>query len=146
MKEMKGWTTHEDERYPLSGLTSRIIGCAVEVHKTLGPGFEEVFYQRALHRELVAAGLDATREVNIEVRYKDLVLGKKRVDFVAEECLVEIKAKGALDDVDVVQTISYLKASGYQVALLINFGGPKLQVKRLANTRGKAGAAESVNE
>ena len=146
MSVMTTSDSYEDGRYPLSGLTSQIIGCAVEVHKALGPGFEEVFYQRALHRELVAAGLDATREVNIEVRYKDLVLGKKRVDFVVEECLVEIKAKGALDDVDVVQTISYLKASGYQVALLMNFGGPKIQVKRLANTRGKAGTAESLKE
>ena len=125
---------YEDAQYPLSGLTSRIIGCAIEVHKTLGPGFEEVFYQRALHREMVAAGLDAAREVDIEVHYKDLVLGKKRVDFVVDGCLVEIKAKYALEDVDMVQAVSYLKASGCEVGLLMNFGGAKLEVRRLGNT------------
>ncbi|MDO8683423.1 MAG: GxxExxY protein [Armatimonadota bacterium] len=124
-----------DDRYPMSELTSRIIACAIEAHKTLGPGFEEVFYQRALQREMAAAGLDATREVDIEVHYKDLVLGKKRVDFVVEGCLVEIKARAALDDVDKIQTLSYLKASGYPVALLINFGGAQIEIKRLANTR-----------
>jgi GxxExxY protein len=124
-----------DESHPMSGLTKRIIGCAIEVHRNLGPGFEETFYQRALHREFAAAGLDATREVDIEVCYKDLVLGKKRIDFIVDGCLVEIKAKYALQDVDVVQTISYLKASGLPVALLINFGGPKIEVRRLGNTR-----------
>jgi GxxExxY protein len=133
MKALTEPGLHEDARYKFSELTSRIIACAIEVHKTLGPGFEEVFYQRALHREMVAAGLDAAREVDIEVHYKDLVLGKKRVDFVVDQCLVEIKAKALLDDVDVVQTISYLKASGYPVGLLINFGGPKIEIKRLAN-------------
>ncbi|MEN6356085.1 MAG: GxxExxY protein [Armatimonadota bacterium] len=124
----------DDARYPMSELTSKIIACAIEVHKTLGPGFEEVFYQRALSKEFAAANFEAEREVWIEVCYKGIVLGKKRVDFVAEDCLVEIKAKSLLEDVDVVQTLSYLKASGYPIALLINFGGPKIEVKRLANT------------
>ena len=124
---------HVDKQYPLSELTSRIIKCAMETHKSLGPGFEEVFYQRALHRELIAAGLEAAREVDIEVRYKDLVLGKKRVDFVVENCMLEIKAKSAIDDTDLIQTLSYLRASGYGVGLLINFGAAKLQVRRLAN-------------
>ena len=122
------------DSYPMVELTSRIIGCAIEVHKTLGPGFEEVFYQRAFLRELAAAGLEATREVDIEVRYKDLVLGKKRIDFVIEDCMVEIKAKAKIEDVDVVQALSYLKASGYEVGLLLNFGGPVIEIKRLANT------------
>lgn len=133
MKTLKEDGRHIDEQYRFSELTSKIIACAIEVHKTLGPGFEEVFYQRALLREMIAAGLDAVREVDIEVHYKDIVLGKKRVDFVVDRCLVEIKAKSTLDDVDVVQTLSYLKASGYSVGLLINFGGAKVQIKRLAN-------------
>jgi len=138
---MKEGTEFVDGQYLLSELTSRIIACAIEVHKTLGPGFEEVFYQRALHRELAAAGLDATREVEIEVNYKGISLGKKRVDFVVEDCLVEIKAREMLEDVHVVQAISYLKASGYAVGLLVNFGGPKIEIKRLANTRSR-GTAE----
>jgi len=130
------------DHYPLSELTGRIIGCAQEVHRTLGPGFEEVFYQRALHRELTYAGIDATREVWIDVDYKGVVLGKKRVDFVIEDCMVEIKAKYALEDVDKIQTLSYLKASGFPIGLLINFGGAKLEVKRIANS---AGEIESLN-
>lgn len=144
MSEMKGKgeCEHEDARYPLSHLTSRIIACAMEVHKTLGPGFEEVFYQRALYREFGAAGLEATREVDIEVQYKGLVLGKKRVDFVAENCLLEIKAKDKIDEVAIVQTLSYLNASGFPVALLINFGGPKVEIRRLMNTWNKRGVRE----
>lgn len=122
---------HTNDQYLESEVTSKIIASAFEVHNTLGPGFEEVFYQRALHRELLAAGLDAVREVEIEVNYKDLVLGKKRVDFIIEQCLVEIKAKSMLEDVDKIQTLSYLKASGYKVALLINFGGAKVEIRRL---------------
>lgn len=142
MKEMKETADHRDERYPLSELTSRIIACAVEVHKTLGPGFEEVFYQRALYREMTAAGLEATREVDIDVRYKELVLGKKRIDFVVENCLLEVKAKDKIDEVAIVQTLSYLNASGFPVALLINFGGPKIEVRRLMNTWNKRGTSE----
>ena len=124
---------HVDEQYKFSELTSRIIACAIEVHKVLGPGFEETFYQRALHKEMIAAGLDAAREVDIEVYYKDLKLGYKRVDFVVENCLVEIKARRTLEDVDFVQALSYLKATGCPIGLLINFGGPTVQIKRLAN-------------
>lgn len=126
------------EHYPLSELTGKVIGCAMEVRRVLGPGFEEVFYQRALHRELCAAGIECEREVWIEVEYKGVSLGKKRVDFVVGDCLVEIKAKSALDDVDKVQTLSYLKASGRPIALLLNFGGEELDIKRIANTVGKA--------
>ena len=126
---------HPESSHPLQQLTSRIIKCCIEVHKTLGPGFEEVFYQRALLRELLAEGLDTAREVDIEVSYKGLVLGKKRVDFVAGDCMVEIKARAGLEDVDKVQALSYLKASGYRVGLLINFGGPRIEIVRLANTK-----------
>ncbi len=129
--------THVDGQYLMSELTSRIIACAIEVHKTLGPGFEELFYQRALRLELASAGLEVSREEWIEVRYKGLRLGRKRVDFFIENCLLEIKAKSALEDVDKVQTLSYLKASGYPVGLLINFGGVQIEIKRIANTKTK---------
>jgi GxxExxY protein len=126
-----------DERYPLSALTARIIAAAKEVHACLGPGFEEVIYQRALERELPIHGVDAAREVWIDVVYKGQKVGQKRVDFLigdaTGEVMVEIKAKAHLDDVDLVQTLSYLRASGHQVGLLINFGGRKLEVRRLAN-------------
>ena len=119
--------------YPLSDVTARIIAAATEVHRTLGPGFEEVIYQRARARELPAHQLEFSREVWMDVCYKGEKVGSKRVDFVVDEVMVEIKAKALLEEVDFVQTLSYLRASGYKVGLLINFGAAKLQVKRLAN-------------
>ena len=125
--------------FPLSDVTARIISAAGEVHRQLGPGFEELIYQRALARELPAHDLDYSREVWIDVHYKGEKVGAKRVDFMiggageAAGVMVEVKAKGALDPVDFVQTLSYLRASGYKVGLLLNFGASKLQIKRLAN-------------
>lgn len=74
-----------------------------------------------------------SREVWMDVRYKGQKVGRKRVDFVIDEVMVEIKAKAALADVDFGQALSYLKTSGYKVGLLLNFGAPRLQIKRLAN-------------
>ena len=119
--------------YPLSDVTARIIAAATEVHRALGPGFQEVIYQRALARELPVQQLEFSREVWMDVRYKGEKVGSKRVDFVIDQVMVEIKAKALLEEVDFVQTLSYLKASGYKVGLLINFGAAKLQVKRLVN-------------
>lgn len=128
---------YTDPRYQLSALTARIIAAAQAVHHALGPGFEELIYQRALAKELPAHDLEHDREVEIDVLYKGEKVGRKRVDFVVGDAtgdvVVEIKAKGALEDVDVVQALSYLKASGFPVGLLLNFGGSKLQIKRLAN-------------
>jgi GxxExxY protein len=113
---------------------SRVLDAAAgEVHRELGPGFEEVIYQRALARELPAHSLEFSREVWIDIHYKGEKVGSKRADFVIDQVMVEIKAKATLEDVDFVQTLSYLKASGYKVGLLINFGAVKLQVKRLVN-------------
>jgi GxxExxY protein len=126
-----------DSRYPLSALTARIIAAAQEVHSTLGPGFEEVIYQRALAKELPGHGVEYSREVWIDITYKGEKVGRKRVDFVvgdsSGDVMVEIKARGELTEVDLIQSLSYLKASGYPVGLLINFGAKKLVVKRLAN-------------
>lgn len=124
---------HVKPEYPHSELTARIIAAAQEVHRTLGPGFEEVFYQRAISKELQADGQEHAREVWIDVYYKGEKLGRKRVDFVVDVCRVETKAKAALEDVDYIQTLSYLRASGFEVGLLINFGSPKLEVRRLIN-------------
>jgi GxxExxY protein len=121
------------DEYPLSDVTARIIAAAKEVRRTLGPGFEEVIYQRALAVELPARDLEFSREVWMDVTYKGVKVGRKRVDFLIVEVMVEIKAKAALEDVDFVQALSYLKASGYKVGLLLNFGASKLQIKRLAN-------------
>jgi GxxExxY protein len=126
-----------DSRYPLSGLTAKVLAAAHEVHRVLGPGFEEVVYQRALAKEFLAHEVECAREVWIDVTYKGEKVGRKRVDFVvgdeSGDVMVEIKAKSALEGVDFVQALSYLRASGYKVGLLINFGGKRLEVKRLAN-------------
>jgi GxxExxY protein len=97
----------------------------------LGPGFEEVIYQRALALELPAHDLDFSREVWIDVHYKGEKVGSKRVDFIVDQVLVETKAKAALENVDFVQTLFYLKASGYTVALLLNLGAKRLEIKRI---------------
>lgn len=131
--EDKNAQPYVKDEYPLSDVTARIIAVAKEVHRTLGPGFEEVFYQRAMTLELPTQKLEFGREVWIDVHYKGKKLGRKRVDFLIEAVMVEIKAKVALEEVDFVQTLSYLKASGYKVGLLINFGAKTLEIKRLAN-------------
>jgi len=125
--------TYNDPRFPSSDLTSKIIAAALAVHRGLGPGYEEVIYQRSLEMELLAAGLDPSREVWIDVHYRNEVVGRKRVDFVVGEVMVEIKALNQLEPVHFVQALSYLKASGFKVGLLLNFGAVKLEIKRLAN-------------
>lgn len=129
--------SHVDSRYPLSALTGSVIAAAQEVHRVLGPGFEEVVYQRALAKELPAHGLEHSREVRIDVIYKGEKVGRKRVDFLIAddtgEVMVEVKAKASLENVDFVQALSYLKASGRRVGLLLNFGASTLGIKRLAN-------------
>jgi GxxExxY protein len=108
-------------------LTGRILKCAIEVHKTLGPGFQEIVYQRALAKELEAEGLAFAREEWVPIFYKGEKIDTRRVDFVIEDVLVEVKAKAGLEEADFIQTLSYLKASGYRVALLLNFGAKHLQ-------------------
>ena len=115
-------------------VTSRIIGVCIEVHRTLGPGFQEVIYQRALALELQGSGLGFSREVEIPVYYKGKEIGKRRVDFVIEECMVEIKARREFDEADYMQALSYLKASGFGLGLLVNFGAKKVEVRRLVNS------------
>lgn len=125
--------------YPLSQLTGQIIGAAQEVHRVLGMGFREIIYQRALHCECIRRNLDAAREQWVDVLYKGEKIGTQRVDFVVSDTtgsvILEIKAKAQLEDVDFIQTLSYLKAARCQVGLLINFGGKKLVTRRLINTQ-----------
>ncbi|OGO38315.1 MAG: hypothetical protein A2W35_18785 [Chloroflexi bacterium RBG_16_57_11] len=121
--------------YPLSETTGRIIASAQEVHRELGPGFEEVIYQRALALELHARNLDFSCEVWIDVHYKGREIGKKRIDFLIEGVMVEIKAKDHIDEIAVIQTLSYLRASGFEVGLLLNFGAKSLEIKRLIHTK-----------
>ncbi len=92
-------------------LTKKIIGCAIEVHKSLGNGFQEVIYQRALEIEMRLAGLEFNREMNMSIFYREFEIGTRRVDFFVEnKIMVEIKAIIHLEDVHLAQAINYLEA------------------------------------
>ena len=118
--------------YPDSELTGKIIGCAFEVHKHLGNGFQEVIYQRALAHEMALQGLRFSREHEMEIRYKGELLGTRRVDFFVEgKILLELKAIIKLDDVHLAQAINYLEAYSLEIGLLINFGSRKMEFKRV---------------
>lgn len=123
--------------YDFEDITGQVIGLAIRVHKELGAGFLEVAYQRALAHELEAAGVQFAREQNIPVFYRGLEIDLRRVDFVIGDCIVEIKARSELLAQDYVQALSYLRASGYRLGLLINFGAEKVQVKRFVNDKAK---------
>jgi len=124
--------------YKYSEFTSKIIGCAMKVHSTLGNGFQEVIYQRALEIEMYDAGLNFIREFEMPIFYKQQQIGTRRVDFLLEEKIsVELKAISELKDVHLAQAINYLEAYELEVGLLINFGSKSLTFKRLANRKFK---------
>ena len=124
-----------DEKYKYSELTGKIIGCAMEVHKILGNGFQEVIYQRALAIEMSQQGIEFSREHEMQIFYKGYNIGTRRVDFFVEQkIMVEIKAVINLEDVHLAQAINYLEAYGLEIGLLINFGSKSLQFKRLMRT------------
>jgi GxxExxY protein len=113
-------------------LTYRIIGCAMKVHNTLGNGFQEVIYQRCLAIELGKQGIQFLREQEMPIHYDDKVVGTRRADFIVESCLlIELKATIKLEDVHLAQGLNYLEAYKIEKGLLINFGAPSLEVKRL---------------
>jgi GxxExxY protein len=100
-----------NEQYKYSELTSKIIGCAITVHKTLGNGFQEVIYQRALEIEMRVAGIEFSREFEMPVFYREEQIGTRRVDFLVEGLIsVELKAITKLEDVHLAQAINYLEA------------------------------------
>ncbi len=115
-------------------LTYKIIGCAMEVHKHLGNGFQEVIYQRALGIEMKMQGIEFSREQEMELKYKGYNIGTRRVDFFVEDkIMVEIKALINLEDVHLAQAMNYVEAYNLEIGLLINFGAKSLQHKRVHN-------------
>ncbi len=120
---------HED-------LTYKIIGCAMEVHKHLGNGFQEVVYQRALAIEMLMQGVEFSREHEMPLQYKGHDIGTRRVDFFVEnKIMVEIKAIINLEDVHLAQAMNYVEAYNLEIGLLINFGSKSLQHKRVHNNK-----------
>lgn len=115
-------------------ITEKIIGCALKVHTTLGNGFQEVIYQRALALEMEYQGLSFEREKEMTIFYRGNMIGTRRVDFFVEgKIMVELKAITKLEDVHLAQAINYLEAYNMEVGLLINFGGKSMRAKRLHN-------------
>jgi GxxExxY protein len=120
---------HED-------LTRRIIAAAMKVHSTLGNGFQEVIYQRALEIEFPYHNLAFEREKEMSIFYRGHEIGTRRVDFFVENLImVELKAVIQLEDVHLAQAMNYLEAYKMEIGLLINFGAKSLQFKRVHNNK-----------
>ncbi|HKZ36810.1 MAG TPA: GxxExxY protein [Chryseolinea sp.] len=117
-------------------LTRRIIGCAMQVHRTLKSGFQEVIYQRALAIEFELNNLRFEREQEMGIYYRDKSIGSRRVDFFVENSvMVEIKAVSKLEDVHLAQAMNYLECYKLEIGLLLNFGARSLEFKRVHNNR-----------
>ena len=124
------------QEYKYSDITKKIIGCAMKVHSSLGNGFQEVIYQRALAIEMNKNGLSFEREMEMGIYYDNEHIGTRRVDFFVEgKVMVELKALVNLEKVHLAQALNYLEAYKIDVGLLINFGAPSLQFKRLTIER-----------
>lgn len=125
--------------YKYSELTSKIIKCAITVHNTLGNGFQEVIYQRAIEIEMVLAGISFSREFEMPIFYREQQIGTRRVDFLVEGLVsLELKAIIKLEDVHFAQAINYLEAYNLEIGLLINFGETSLNFKRVTNKKFKS--------
>jgi GxxExxY protein len=129
---MQNRTNSGSDILPYSDLTRRIIGCAMRVHSTLGNGFQEVIYQRALKLEMEYERLQFEREKEMPVYYRGEEIGSRRVDFFVEGLvMVELKAIIRLEDVHLAQAMNYLEAYNMEIGLLINFGARNLEFKRV---------------
>jgi GxxExxY protein len=124
----------DERRKDLDSITDRIIGCIYKVSNTLGSGFLEKIYENALALELRKNGLKAKQQHAIKVRYDGAIVGEFAADLLIEEkVIIELKATKALDDVHMAQCLNYLKATGLSVCLLVNFGKPRAEIRRIVN-------------
>lgn len=122
----------DKNRLDLNRVTERIIGCAFVVGNTLGVGFLEKVYENALVYELRKQGIKVEQQLPIKVWYDGVVVGNYQADLLVEGSVItELKAVTALDTVHFAQCMNYLKATGLTLGLLINFGSPKVEVKRI---------------
>jgi len=128
-KGREGTVASEEE---LNQITERVIGCAYTVSNGLGAGFLEKVYENALAHELRKNGLTVTQQHPVQVFYDGVAVGEFVADLLVEnEVLVELKTVKAFDDVHLAQCLNYLKATGKSLCLLLNFGTPRVQVKRV---------------
>ncbi|MBU0732461.1 GxxExxY protein [Patescibacteria group bacterium] len=126
------------EKYKYKDLTGKIIGCAMNVHSSLGSGYQESIYQRCLAREFQKNNISHIREKEMPIFYDGIMMGRRRVDMMVEgKVLVELKAVSELEKVHYAQAINYLEAFNMEIGLLLNFGTRSLQFKRLINSKRK---------
>jgi GxxExxY protein len=122
----------DERRCQLDKTTEAIIGCAFKVSDTLGVGFLEKVYENALAVELRKAGLKVRQQYEMKVVYEGIVVGDYAADLLVEDSVVvELKAASAIDPIHRAQCLNYLRAAGLQVGLVLNFGLPTLEVKRV---------------
>jgi len=122
----------DERRWDLNIITEKIIGCAFKVGNTLGVGFLEEVYENALVHELRKISLFVEQQKALQVLYDGVVVGKYRADLLVEQAIiVELKAVSALEHRHFAQCMNYLKTTGLNLGLLINFGNPKVEIKRV---------------
>ena len=124
----------DPEHYPHADLTKQIIGAAMVVHRTLGPGLDEKIYENALCLEFSSLSFDFTQQERFPVHYRDKIVGTLVTDLiVGQKVIVEAKAASSISDAHLAQTLSYLSITRLQVGLILNFRTPSLTFKRVAN-------------
>ena len=129
MKDMNG--SKEGFSGPSDKVTEQIIQRAIQIHRTLGPGFMEIIYHRAMAHELRKTQLHFEEEAPMQVTYDGVVLGDYLADFLVDRhVVVEIKAVTTLTTAHEIQLVNYLNAVRFDLGLLINFGGSRIEVKR----------------
>jgi len=117
-------------------ITHTIIGCAIKVHNTLGNGFQEITYHKALAIEMSKQALTFQKEIEIPIIHSEIKIGSKRVDFFVESVImVEIKTIGKMDGIPKNQAMNYCEAFNTVDSLLINFGAASLEFNRIYNKK-----------
>lgn len=120
-------------QYVHSELTRAVIGAAIEVHNTLGPGFLESVYETALARELELRSIPFVRQAHVPINYKETVVGTHVLDLLVDDkVIVELKVVKELADIHTAIALSYLAATKLPIALLMNFNKKRLECKRVA--------------
>ena len=122
----------DKHRWETNQITEAVIGAAYKIGNTLGSGFLEKVYENALAIEIRKSGLQVVQQHPVNVKYEGAIVGEFIADLlVQDEILIELKAVKALDEIHLAHCLNYLKATGLHVCLLINFGNPKVEIKRV---------------
>jgi GxxExxY protein len=122
--------------YKYSEITAKVIGCGMRVHQKMRSGYPEQIYHRCLIIEFAKEQIAFQEEVELSVYYEEIVVGKRRVDFLIDSKVVlEIKAVSELTDTHLAQALNYLEGMNLEIGLLLNFGAKSLEIKRIINNK-----------